>query len=134
MLTLEVAQKMVHLAIEKAHELHIAISVAVVDTHGTLVAFARMDGALTISPKFASTKAYTAATLKMPTEAIAPYAESGKPYVGLHALFGGELTTIAGGLPITVDNQVVGGVGVGGSADVSQDALCAQHALAAVNG
>lgn len=134
MLTLSIAQHMVNKAIEKAQELNISVSVAVVDTHGSLLAFGRMDNALTISPKFAQTKAFTAATLKMPTEGIAPYAENGKPYAGLHAIFGGELTTIAGGLPITVDGQVVGGIGVGGSADVSQDALCAQSALEALNG
>lgn len=134
MLTLELAQRMVNRTLEKARELNIAVSVAVVDTHGTLMALARMDGALTISPKFATTKAFTAATLKMPTEGIAPYSESGKPYAGLHAIFGGELTTIAGGLPITIDGHVVGAIGVGGSADVSQDALCASFALEGLNG
>jgi len=133
MLTLEIAQKIVNRTLDRARELQISVSVAVVDTHGTLVAFSRMDGALTISPKFATTKAFTAATLRMPTDGIAPYAESGKPYAGLHAIFGGELTTIAGGVPIVINGIVVGAIGVGGSADVSQDLACAKHGLEAIN-
>lgn len=113
----------------KAKELGIAVSTAIVDEYGDLVAFSRMPGAIKISPKFALAKAYTAGTIGMATADMAPYAVPGKPYYGMDALFGGELTTIAGGLPIKVDDKLVGGVGVGGSADVSQDVQCAQAAL-----
>ena len=87
-----------------------------------------MDGALHISPKFACTKAFTSANLGAPTESLASYEEEGKPYFGLNTLFGGELTGIAGGVPVTMHGKVVGAVGVGGSLDVSQDAQCAQAA------
>lgn len=113
----------------KAKELGIAVSTAIVDEYGDLVAFSRMEGAIKISPKFALAKAYTAGTIGMATADMAPYATPGKPYYGMDALFGGELTTIAGGLPIKVGDKLVGGIGVGGSADVSQDVECAKAAL-----
>ncbi len=113
----------------KAKELGAAVSTAIVDEYGDLVAFSRMEGAIKISPKFAIAKAYTAGTIGMGTADMAPYAVEGKPYYGMDALFGGELTTIAGGLPVKDGNKLVGGVGVGGSADVSQDVKCAQAAL-----
>lgn len=114
----------------KAKELGIAVSTAIVDEYGVLVAFSRMKEAIKISPKFALAKAYTSGTIGMATADMAPYAESGKPYYGLDALFGGELTTIAGGLPIKTENKLVGGIGVGGSSDVNQDLECAKSALA----
>lgn len=122
-------KKALEAAEAKAKELGIAVSVAVVDEYGDLVAFSRMEGAIKISPKFAIAKAYTAGTIGMATADMAPYAAPGKPYFGLDALFGGELTTIAGGLPIKCGDKLAGGVGVGGSADVSQDAEVAKAAL-----
>ncbi len=114
----------------KAKELGAAVSTAVVDQYGDLVAFSRMEGAIKISPKFAIAKAYTAGTIGMGTADMAGYAGEGKPYQGLTDLFGGELTVIAGGLPIKKGDQLVGGVGVGGSTDVLQDVECAKAALA----
>lgn len=122
-------EKAIDTAIKKAEELKIAVSIAVVDQYGDLVAFRRMEGAIKISPKFAIAKAYTAGTLGMPTADMAAYAQEGKPYFGLTSLFGGSLTTIAGGVPIKKGNNLIGGVGVGGSADVNQDLECAKAAL-----
>lgn len=114
----------------KAKEFGAAISVAVVDEYGDLVAFSRMEGAIKISPKFAVTKAYTSGTLGMATGDLAEFAKEGKPYHGIDSILGGELTTIAGGLPIKIGEKLVGGIGVGGSYDVSQDVACARAALA----
>lgn len=123
-------KKAIEVAELKAKELGIAVSTAIVDEYGDLVAFSRMEGAIKISPKFALAKAYTAGTIGMATVDMAPYAVPGKPYYGMDALFGGELTTIAGGLPIKDGDKLVGGIGVGGSMDVNQDVECAKAALA----
>ncbi len=86
----------------KAKQLGIAVSIAVVDEYGDLVGFHRMEGAIKISPKFAIAKAYTAGTIGLATEDIAKYSGEGKPYHGITDLFGGELTTIAGGYPVSI--------------------------------
>ena len=130
MLNNQTAKKAIEAAEHKAAELGIAVSTAIVDEYGVLVAFSRMDGAIKISPKFAQEKAYTAGTLGMKTEDMAPYAVEGKPYHGMNSMFGGQLTTIAGGAPIVAGGKLVGGIGVGGSADTSQDAQCAAAAVA----
>ena len=119
----------INAAEKKAEELGVTVTISVVDEHGVQVAAKRMDGALTISPKFAQAKAYTAATLRAATSSLSAYATEGKPYFGLTSLFDGKLTVIAGGIPVFVGETVVGAVGVGGSADVSQDEKCAQAAV-----
>ena len=126
MITLQKAKQAVEAAERKALELGVAVSTVIVDEHGTPIVMSRMDDAFYISPRFAETKAYTSAMLKMPTHDIAPYAIPEKPYYGITNLFGGALTTMAGGLPIISEGKVIGAVGVGGSADVQQDVTIAQ--------
>ena len=95
-----------------------------------MIAVGRMDGAITISPEFAFAKAYTSATIGLPTGDIANYSGEGKPYFGTTSAFGGKLMVIAGGIPVKIGEKLVGGIGVGGSLDVSQDVACAQAAVA----
>ena len=102
----------------------------IVDDHGVVLASSRMDGAINLSPVFATAKAFTSATLGSPTEGLGQYAGEGKPYFGFNTLNAGQMTAIAGGIPVKEGTKVVGGVGVGGSMDVSQDAQCAQAAVA----
>ena len=131
MITLKQAKKALELAEEKAAELKVAVSITVVDNSGNTIASSKMDGAISISPKFSYTKAFTSASIGAPTSSLEQYATDGKPYYGLNSILAGQLTTIAGGEPIMVDDKLVGGVGVGGSMDVSQDDECAKAALAA---
>lgn len=128
MITLERAKQALEASEKKARDLGIAISTVIVDSHGSIIASSRMDNAIPISPKFAYAKAFTAANIGFKTSDIAPNSVEGKPYFGLNTLFGGELTVIAGGVPITENKTLVGGVGVGGSYNVSQDEECAQTA------
>jgi len=129
LISLENAQRSVDIAMKKAKELKITVSVAVVDDHGIVITTSKMDGAFYISSKYALAKAYTAANLMMPSGDIAPYAVEGKPYFGTTSAFGGELMVIAGGFPVKQSGKVIGAVGVGGSADVNQDVECAKAAV-----
>lgn len=130
MLNLQKSLELIAKAEHKAQEFGINVSIVVVDTHGSIISLNRMDGAIPISPRFAYAKAFTSASLGVPSQNLAEYAKEGNPYFGVNTIFGGELTPIAGGLPIIEDGKLVGGIGVGGSMDVSQDVLCAEAALA----
>jgi uncharacterized protein GlcG (DUF336 family) len=133
MITLEKAKKAIEASEKKAGELGVTVSTVITDDHGDIIAISRMDGALSISPKFALGKAFGSANLGVPSDTIAQYAAEGKPYFGVNTLFGGEINVLAGGLPVHANGQRIGGIGVGGSMDTNQDKMCAQAALDVLN-
>ena len=117
-LNLAGAEMIVAEAKKKAEELKLKVNIAVVDDGGHLLSFARMDGARPASGYTALTKAVTAATFRQETSPLPP---KGEPDVLLNlslqnaaASGGGKLTTLQGGVPVVVDGQVIGAVGVGG--------------------
>lgn len=100
------------------------VAVAVVDNHGFLVYFERMDNTQTASMDIAVGKARAAATYRRPTRAFADVINKGGPATAtLPGVFASP-----GGLPIMVDGKVTGGVGVSGVTG-DQDEQCAKAGL-----
>jgi uncharacterized protein GlcG (DUF336 family) len=117
-------------ATAEARELGVAVSVAVVDAGGNLVAFLRMDGAEIAGPVLAVDKAYTAVANRISTAELAEQAAPGGPLFGLHGCANGRFVIFGGGVPVRAGNVVVGAVGVSGAA-VGQDIRCAEAGCAA---
>jgi glc operon protein GlcG len=129
-LTLAGARAMIAAAQAKARTMELKVNIAVVDDGGHLLAFERMDGARPASGYTAMTKATTAATFRQPTGPLP--AGATEPDVLLNLSLqnaaqasGGKLTTLKGGIPVEVNGQVIGGIGVGGGTG-EQDAEIAR--------
>jgi len=129
-LTLDGARAILAVAEKKAREIKVPQNIAVVDEGGHLLAFARMDGAKLSSIEVALTKARAAALRRAPT---GPSPSSGEPSIllslGLPLATEGKLTCIRGGLPLFVDGQCVGGIGVSAGTE-DEDVLVAQAGIA----
>jgi glc operon protein GlcG len=91
--------------------------VAVVDAGGELVALERLDGTFAAGARISVGKARTAVAFKKPTKFFEDVIRNGR--TAMVALE--DFTPLQGGVPITVDGQVVGGVGVSGAASAAQD-------------
>lgn len=129
-ITGEAALAAVTAAIEAGHKAGCRMNVAVVDAGGNLMAFLRDPGAFLHSITIAMDKAYTAAGFGMPTERLAALIE-GNPMLRDGIIRRDRLVVFAGGLPIIIDGQVVGGIGVSGGSE-HQDVDCAKAGLAAL--
>jgi len=117
-------------AVAKARELGVRINVAVCDSAGNLAAFLRMPGAFVQSIDIAIDKAYTAAGFGFPTGDWMRVVE-GNDGMKLGFSARPRLVVFGGGIPIRIDDQLVGGVGVSGASE-AQDEACAKAALAAL--
>ncbi len=89
-LTLAAARAIVAAAEAEARAIGVAMSVAVVDSGGQLVAFERMDGADLVSVTLAQDKAWTALVNRMPTGDLAPMVQPGAEFYGYHTIKGGR--------------------------------------------
>jgi glc operon protein GlcG len=100
------------------------VAVAVVDTHGTLMFFEKMDDTQYVSADIAIGKAKAAATYRRPTRAFADAINKGSPATAtLPGVFASP-----GGVPIMVGGKVTGAVGVSGVTG-DQDEQCAKAGL-----
>ena len=132
-LTLAAAKVLMKAAMAKARQLRVAISVAVVDQGGQLVAFERMDAADLVTIQLAQDKAWTALMNRMPTRELAPLVQPGAEFYGYESIGRGRTIVFAGGMPLELGDVLVGGVGVSGGS-VEQDQTIVDTALAALTG
>lgn len=134
MLTRARAEALAHSVLESASLRGLRVSVAVVDPRGFDLIVLRGDGSTWFTPEVARTKARTAASFGRPSASLAQMRTA---YPDLFDLVSASLpfsaTTLPGGLPIEVDGQLIGGLGVSG-AQPAEDVDLAQAALIAVLG
>lgn len=103
------------------------VAVAVVDTHGTLVYFERIDDTQHASAGIAVAKARAAATYRRPTRVFAEGINKGSPATAtLPGVIGSP-----GGVPIVIGGKIVGAVGVSGVTG-DQDEQCAKAGVGAL--
>ncbi len=119
-LTLQGAQRVIDAAKGEGQRLKAPAGViAVVDDGGNLMALERLDGTFSAGANISIGKAKTAVMFKKPTRFEELINSSGKGRTVMTALE--NFTPLIGGIPIVVDGQIVGGVGVSGAASADQD-------------
>lgn len=128
--TLDVAKQLVTAAEEKAEEIEVPMCIAVMDEGANLVAFHRMDDALLASVSISQNKAYSSVTLKLDTETVWEVSQPGESLYGIGDTNDGRIITFGGGIPLEVDGNVVGAVGVSGGS-VEEDVSVAEAAVEA---
>jgi uncharacterized protein GlcG (DUF336 family) len=125
--------------VEKAAEMGVPISVAVVGPEGHLIAVERMDDAGFITPDTAIAKAYTMAAFRSMSPrfpdglVIQQWFKERNPQLltNLAALTNGKIAASGGTAPVFKGNEMVGAYGVSGGTS-EQDEVIAQYARAKV--
>lgn len=122
------AKEMVEAAHHKARELGIKVTAVVTDEGANMIALGRMDDAWPLSVDLAMNKAFTAATIQLPTHQLGatPNAKWFKSFV---LATQGRIINHGGGMPILQGVNIVGAVGVHGGTP-EQDQQCCRAAAA----
>lgn len=128
----EAADLLIGAARREAERLAVPVSVAIVDAGGTLLRFARQAGAILVSVATASDKAYAALSFGVATHEWAGIIGDDAMLVhGIPPL--PRHTTLGGGLPIWLNDLLVGGIGVSGG-HYRQDRTIAEAGLRSLAG
>ncbi len=129
-LTLEGARAVLAAAQRHAEQMRCPVNIAVVDDGAHLLAFERMDGAKPASIAIALVKAQAAAMRRTATGPAMAGDQVNVPLsIGLATASPSEQTPIRGGVPLTVDGEVVGAIGVSAGTE-DQDAEIARAGAA----
>jgi uncharacterized protein GlcG (DUF336 family) len=125
---LEQARKAVDAALAEAKKNGWTVAAAVVDTHGELVYFARLDHTQQGSIQVSQEKARSAARFKRPTKTF----EDAVKAQGVNFLGLAGAVPLEGGVPVLVNGKIIGAVGVSGAVS-NQDGQCAKAGADAVS-
>lgn len=128
-LTLDGAKRIADAATAEAKRLNApGGAIVVVDDGGAVVLVMRLDNTFPAAASVATGKARTAAQFRRPTSNFEDAIKNGR--VSLTAVT--EMVPLQGGVPVVVDGQVVGAVGVSGAASAQQDDDIAKVAAVAL--
>ena len=125
-ITIEQAKEVMTGAEAEAERNNWPVVIAIVDTGGNLVSLQRLDNAQFGSVEVARQKAWSAAAFRRPTKAFEEAIAGGGANLRILRLEGA--TPLEGGIPIAVDGQIVGAIGVSGVTS-QQDAQIAQAGI-----
>lgn len=121
------AARLASLAAAEARTRNAGGSIAVVDSGGHLLFLQRLDNTFPAAAAVSIEKARTAATFRMPTRNFEDAIKNGR-----HALLGVDvMTPLQGGVPVMINRQVVGAIGVSGAHNAQEDDAIAQAAVTA---
>lgn len=126
-LTAEDCKKILAGAEAEAAKHQWAVCIAIVDDGGHLLAFQRLDNSPPASVEIAQGKAHSAAIRRRATKQDEDMVNNGR----VSALSMPGITFLEGGVPITVDGETIGAVGVSGVKS-SEDAQIAQAGIDAL--
>lgn len=115
LVSLREARVIIDAAVAYARDLKLRMTVVVLDEAGNLISADRMESASFHLERFARGKAYASVMLRQRTEAAAELIKT-RPdrYFGIMNMYPGEVYLVGGGVPLTIDNRIVGAVGVAG--------------------
>ena len=124
---LAAAKRIAERAEARSAELGVPVVIAAADAGGNLMLLHRIEGALLASTEVAINKAWSAVAFQAPTATLGPLATGDGPFPGLADTNSGRVVLFGGGVPVHVDGELAGAIGIsGGTAEQDVDiATCA---------
>ncbi|WP_240229686.1 GlcG/HbpS family heme-binding protein [Devosia lacusdianchii] len=129
-MSLDIALDMAQAAVTACAADNYNVAAAVVDRAGIVRALLRADNAGPHTANAATAKAYTSASSRQPTSAMAETVQNNPAAAQLVGIEG--FLVLAGGVPVKVGDATIGAIGVGGAPGGHLDEACALAAIETV--
>lgn len=127
-ITLDVSKRLIERVEKEAERRGKKAVIAICTPDGNPVAVHVMDGAFLVSFDVAMRKAYTSVAVKMSTMELSKLTQPGQTFYGLESLEGGKMIIFGGGIPLTYNGVIIGGLGISGGTG-EEDHSLAEYAL-----
>jgi uncharacterized protein GlcG (DUF336 family) len=128
-MNLDEAERMLGAAKAKASEMGVAVSIAVVDNRGDVVALARLDGARYFTADIARGKAIVSATVGQTSAALAEMGSS-PIFQRINGMNQNRMIFHQGAVPVTQDGKLIGAIGVSGASSTQDEEIASAGAAA----
>ena len=124
-ITLNLAKKLAEEVEAEAKKIGVKAVVAISNSGARPVLVECMDDSYIASYDVAFNKAYTVVALKMSTTQLKSLSQPNQPLYGIQFTNNGQIVIFGGGVPLKLNDKVIGGLGVSGGSE-EQDTYLAE--------
>lgn len=117
-------ERVIDAAVAKADSLHVGVTICLMDLTMTIQMLYHMPNGNLVGSQLAPKKAWSAIAMKEPTKDISHDIQPGGPLYQMETMLNGQLVSFPGGIPIMIDDQIVGAIGVSGGLVEEDQAIC----------
>lgn len=117
-------EKVIDAAVAKADELHVGVTICIMDITTTVQMLYHMPNANLVSSTLAPKKAWSAIAMKEPTKDISKDIQPGGPLYQMETMLDGKLVSFPGGIPLIEDGHMIGAIGCSGGLIEEDQAIC----------
>jgi len=117
-------ERVIDAAIAKANEIGTDVTICLMDITNTPQMIYHMPNANLVSSTLAPKKAWSAIAMKEPTKDISKDIQPGASLYQMETMLDGRLASFAGGIPLVIDGEIKGAIGVSGGATTEDQAIC----------
>ena len=127
-ITLKLAEHIAKRVEQKAAEIGVHAVVAICSSAARPVIVHCMDDSYIASYDIALGKAYTSASIKMPTKELKALSQPGGSLYGIQNTNDGKIVIFGGGEPLILNGKIIGALGVSGGSE-KQDTFLAEYGV-----
>lgn len=117
-------ERVIDAAVAKADDLKVGVTICFMDVATTVQMLYHMPNGNLVGSLLAPKKAWSAIAMKEPTKDISRDIQPGGPLYQMETMLDGRLVSFPGGIPLIIDDQLVGAIGVSGGLVEEDQAIC----------
>ncbi|QLL69155.1 heme-binding protein [Lactobacillus sp. 3B(2020)] len=117
-------ERVIDAAVKRANELNVGVTIAIMKSDQVLQMSYHMPNANLVSCTLAPKKAWSALAMKEPTKDISKDIQPGASLYQMETMLNGKLASFAGGIPLTVNGEIIGAIGVSGGLVEEDQSIC----------